>query len=698
MPKRLSTPLIAVASLLFTYLFFAEYLSPFRKVYVTFDLWGYHYPLMDHGFQSLRRLSFPAWDSSIYCGQPYAANIQAALFYPATWILYALNAGHRYLPYRSLEGFVFAHIWLAFLLAFCWLRNKRLSDLACILGAGIFAYSGYAMLQLQHQGLLCGYSWLPLGLWGIDDLTNHRNWRGFLKVAGCSAASFLAGYPPTWLVLAIYLGVYAIFTGKLNVVLRTASALLASLALSAVQLLPSIEASSLMLKENRYGEVLRDPWFYLSYVVPNFYDFGINVPTMTHFGREYLYLGAPAVFGFAAFLVYRPWRLIVPLIACAAMCLIFLTNPFELVSAALNKVQILSQVCGAWYFLAGLTATAAGVAAVGLDRFLASPATRPLSKIWTIIAVLSSAGWAIYELRGWLPQAPAFRAGWWSLLDALATLIVFAVGIFVFRQQSGRGRLTMAFVVILSAAIDYKAFGTSKRFNAAKGSLPHEYARDGFWGMGPLAFQELVAHRQYRILLDDAAPMPAELRHHGLSTPQGSDPFVTQRYLSFVKNLRAITKSNREFSFDSDNALALDTLSVRYVITTRNGPLYAHLEGNPVFKRIGPDAYYFHVFEYQKFTELSETWTPEVRRFQVNSPGSEEFVFKEQFFPGWTAYLDGAATPIALWHGDLQSVRVPPGDHQLEFRYQPRMLRIGAWISIASVVLLAAASLILRRA
>jgi hypothetical protein len=692
MPKRLSTVSVALTSLVFTYLFFAEYLSPFRKVYVTFDLWGYHYPLMDFAFQSLRRFSFPAWDPSIYCGQPFAGNIQAALFYPPAWILFALSAGHSHLSYRSLEEFVFAHIWLGFLLCFCWLRNKRLSDLASILGAGIFAYSGYAMLQLQHQGLLCGYAWLPLGLWGIDDLTEDRNWPGFLKIMTSSAACFLAGYPPTWLVVAIYLGTYALFSGK---AIQTFLALLASLSLAAIQLLPAIEASSLMVKENRYAQI-RDLWFYLSYLVPNFYDFGINVPVVTNLGREYLYLGGPALFGIAVLVVYRRWRPVLPLFAAGCGCLTFLTNPFQLISTVIAKVQILSQVCGAWYFLAGITATAAALAAIGLDQFLASRSDKPLSNAWAITGIICAAVWGTYEIRGWRPDAPSFQTGWWSVIDVLATLIVFTVCILAIRRQSSRWNTIMTVVLLLSVAIDYKAFGTSKRFNGQLGPLPHEYGRDGFWGIGAGAFQALVDHPQYRILLDDSAPMPAELRHHALSSPQGSDPFVAQRYLNLVKELGATSQSSREFSLDSNNELALETLAIRYVITTENGPLFPHLQSNSAFKLIGPDCCYLHVYEYQKYSEPYGSTagvtpllrTPEIRRFRVASKQSADFVLKEQFFPGWIAYVGGQATPIHLWHGALQSVQIPSGDHLLEFRYRSRMLRIGAWISGGSVLLL----------
>lgn len=689
MPKRRSTLTIALASLAFTYLFFGEYLSPFRKVYIPFDLWGYHYPLMDYAFQSLRRFSFPAWDPAIYCGQPFAANIQAALFYPPAWILYAISAGHDHLPYRALEAFVFAHIWLGFLLSFCWLRSKRLADLACILGAGIFAFSGYAMLQLQHQGLLCGYAWLPLGLWGIDDLTEDRNLRGFLKIAAGSAACFLAGYPPIWLVLAIYWCVYALFSRKLGV---TLAAISASLVVSAIQLLPTIEASSLMVKENRYGQGIRELSFYLSYFIPNFYNFGIDVPAMTNPGREYLYLGAPALFGIIALFGYRRSRPIMPLLASGGVCLIFITNPFQAVSAVVDRVPLLSQVCGEWYFLAGVTATVAALAAFGIDQFLTRRREQPLSNAWTIAAIVCAAAWAIYELHAW--SASAFSAGWRSALDALLTLIVFVICIFAVRA-----RTALAAVLLLSVAIDYKSFGASKRFNGFKGSLPHEYARDGFFAMDPRAFQALAAHPEYRILSDFSAPMPVELRHHGLASPQGGDPFVAQRYLDFVRNLGVRSETNRELSFDSDNQVAMDTLAVRYVMTTQNGPLCSHLEANPAFKLLGDSSYYFRVYEYQKYSEpfigpaklLSRT--PETRRFQVRSPEPADFVLKEQFFPGWTAYLDGQAIPIQLWHGAFQSVQVPAGDHQLDFRYQPKSLKIGAWISALSGLLLIAVSL-----
>jgi hypothetical protein len=261
----------------------------------------------------------------------------------------------------------------------------------------------------------------------------------------------------------------------------------------------------------------------------------------------------------------------------------------------------------------------------------------------------------------------------------------------------------MTVVLLACVVIDYKSFGTSKRFNGRKGPLPHEYARDGFFAMDPIAFRALAAHPEYRILLDLSAPMPVELRHHGLASPQGFDPFVAERYLDLVKNLGGRSETNREFSFDSDNQPALETLAIRYVITTENGPLCSRIRSNPGFKLLGNDGYYFRVYEYQKFSEpfigvaTLLLRTPEIRKFQVSFQQSADFVLKEQFFPGWTAYLDGHTIPIQLWHGAFQSVYVPAGDHSLDFRYQPRTLKIGAWISAASALLLASISVFLPR-
>src|SRR2546426_3684093 len=235
------TRYVAILSFFFTVAFFVEYTPLLRRVHIPFDLEGFHYPLADYAFQTLRQGRFPQWDPTIYCGLSFAGNTQAALFYPPTWLLFAVNRGRAKLSYQSLENLVLAHVWLAFLLCYIWLRRQRgLHALASALGAGVFAFSGYMLLQLQHAGLIAGYAWMPLGFSGLDAADEQRSWRPLWKLAAASALCFLAGYPPTWVVFSICMLAYACGrTGALRCAPPAAGALSLSLLLAAAQLLPS---------------------------------------------------------------------------------------------------------------------------------------------------------------------------------------------------------------------------------------------------------------------------------------------------------------------------------------------------------------------------------------------------------------------------------------------------------------------------
>jgi len=87
----------------------------------------------------------------IYCGQSFVGNINAALLYPPTWLMFCkANLGRSSLSYQSLEDLTLAHVWWHSSSATSGCRNKKLAELASILGAAVFAYSGYMLNQLQH--------------------------------------------------------------------------------------------------------------------------------------------------------------------------------------------------------------------------------------------------------------------------------------------------------------------------------------------------------------------------------------------------------------------------------------------------------------------------------------------------------------------------------------------------------------------
>jgi len=61
-------------------------------------------------------------------------------------------------------------------------------------------------------------------------------------------------------------------------------------------------------------------------------------------------------------------------------------------------------------------------------------------------------------------------------------------------------------------------------------------------------------------------------------------------------------------------------------------------------------------------------------------------VLTDSDYPGWQARVDRVPTPIYRANGVYRAVRVPAGGRQVSFRYAPRSVRIGSWVSAASLI------------
>ena len=141
MTRRREAAWIGLATLVGLYLFFIELLPPVRRFHLIGDIEGYHYPLLNYAFKSLHGDRFPLWDPTIYCGISFVGNIQAQLFYPPTWMLFAAQWGRRGLAFMAIQIYAMAHLWILMQLAYWWLRSGRgLPRAASLLGAMTFVW------------------------------------------------------------------------------------------------------------------------------------------------------------------------------------------------------------------------------------------------------------------------------------------------------------------------------------------------------------------------------------------------------------------------------------------------------------------------------------------------------------------------------------------------------------------------------
>jgi hypothetical protein len=120
-----------------------------------------------------------------------------------------------------------------------------------------------------------------------------------------------------------------------------------------------------------------------------------------------------------------------------------------------------------------------------------------------------------------------------------------------------------------------------------------------------------------------------------------------------------------------------------------------------------------HDLDYDPFTQtvltespLGPTGGPEVRGsvewlertpnrlvFDVEATGPAIVVVSENWMPGWEATVDGEPARVLRADYNLRAVEVPQGVHRVELRYRPAVVRAGAFVSLAGVLLLAGAAL-----
>ena len=80
---------------------------------------------------------------------------------------------------------------------------------------------------------------------------------------------------------------------------------------------------------------------------------------------------------------------------------------------------------------------------------------------------------------------------------------------------------------------------------------------------------------------------------------------------------------------------------------------------------------------------------PDFIRYETNNNNSGFVVFSEMHYPkGWKSFLDGKEVPHYRVNYALRGMEVPLGKHEIEFRFEPEVVKTGSTIALASNVVL----------
>ena len=152
------------------------------------DMYMYHLPVREFGFDRLRSGETPLWNPYTHCGMPFAATYQAAVFYP-------LNFPHWFLPGEIALSLIYLiHIFLAGLFMYLWMRGLGVEHVAATFSGVAFMLCAFMMYQLVWCHIILGHTWIPLVFLLIHRAFEKQRWTDAALLGVAVSLQFLAGY------------------------------------------------------------------------------------------------------------------------------------------------------------------------------------------------------------------------------------------------------------------------------------------------------------------------------------------------------------------------------------------------------------------------------------------------------------------------------------------------------------------------
>ncbi|MFB3892583.1 MAG: hypothetical protein ACE15C_11240 [Phycisphaerae bacterium] len=231
-----------------------------------------YYPLRKLVGQAIARGEFPVRDSLAGGGAPLAADPQAAVMHPSTWLFAVLPAKRAY------AMSIYMAFWLAGGGMYFYLRRLgpaggRLARPAATFGAVAFMFCGFMVGHRVHLPMIHAAGALPWILWGIEVMRAQavsdrpdgragggeegRNESAAAKTFGVVApAIFLAiasGSWPTVINMAIISAVYLALRGR--PLLKTLGVMIAAAAVATAVAAPQILATVELMRQTTRQQI-----------------------------------------------------------------------------------------------------------------------------------------------------------------------------------------------------------------------------------------------------------------------------------------------------------------------------------------------------------------------------------------------------------------------------------------------------------
>lgn len=706
---------------------------------VPYDIYGFFYPNQVYAWRSIRNFSGLLWNPYQDCGQPFFALSQVGVLYPVNLVFAALERE------PALLASVLVNLSIAGVGTWLLAAALGLGPVPALCAALSFELGWVAAWLASWSPIhIASLAWLPVALWRTERLIQRPTARRMIALGVVLTIQDLPGFFQigffTYQLIALRV-LWACITRRAGSQLRllgcTAAGLTLPVLLGAVQLFPSIEVARESLRGFNLPPDILGPafsWTRLAGQLRSHFVFSGYAIVALLALASLLPIGSPAI---AADDDVRPagatadrWNGIAFYWLIALGYFVLSVGPGSLLYDVYERLP-LGRAFRDPSRLAWVTNFAlAMLAGWGVEALL-SPARgaermRRVGALLGALLLLGLLGWHNLHandlllgggtvLAAAMAGAPRWRPGASLLLPALIALgcIVFGrppVPLFGLLRgdiysthaalfASLRDRLTpqdrvfiagrnpdfslmpkSASLFQLPNIFDYETQAPRlyvDYFTYMRSGRRLQSIRDWYWIFGklltPTMQRRLFDTTAARYLLvDPHLPIDQSLRG-GLRLLNDDDAVRVYENLQALPRARYVS---RAIVADDDQALAQlagSTLDPREVAWVSRAPRSGFLHG-------GDNA--------TGSAEVVDDSPERVAvRVQATQPG---FLFlADEYYPGWTVEVNGAAAELLRANHAFRLVEVPAGESTVVFAYRPLSVGLGALVSFLTAIAIA---------
>lgn len=206
------------------------------------DFSRYFYPLYQYGVLCLKQGIIPFWNPHIYCGMPFLALIQLAIFYPLSIIFYLF-------PFMfSLKLFIITHYFLGGVFIYLLMRHWEVDISSALISSISYTFSGYMLSCLDLINTLISAIWLPLIFLLYSKAVKRRSFLFTIFTGIVLGVQLLGGDPVVFYITLMVLFLFTCLHFSFKGFFRYLLAIIISIGLTLFQTLPFFELNLLSVR------------------------------------------------------------------------------------------------------------------------------------------------------------------------------------------------------------------------------------------------------------------------------------------------------------------------------------------------------------------------------------------------------------------------------------------------------------------